>query len=64
MANLHLVLYDGDRQIDSWDVNQRWDATDVAEFTTEVGTDIYDYIRDLDVPEDDDESHPGQEDRL
>ena len=67
MANLHLVLYDGDRQIDSWDVDQRWDAIDVAQFTTEVGTGIYDYIRDLDVPEDeeeDGESHPGQEDRL
>jgi hypothetical protein len=66
MANLHLVLYDGDRQVDSWDVDPRWDAIDVAEFTTEVGTDVYDYIRDYE--EDDarhsDGRHPGQEDRL
>ena len=64
MANLHLVLYDGDRQIDSWDVDQRWDAMDVAEFTAEVGTDVYDYIRDLEVPEDDDESHPDPKNRI
>ena len=59
--SLHLVLYDGDRQVDSWDVDPRWDAIDVAEFTTQVGTDVYDYIRDY---EEKNEGHPGQEDRL
>ena len=58
---IRLVLYDGDRQVDSWDVDPRWDATDVAEFTIEVGTDVYDYIRDY---EEDYEGHPGQEDHL
>ena len=46
--SLHLVLHDGDRQVDSWDVDPCWDATDVAEFTIEVGTGVYDYIREED----------------
>ena len=58
---IQLVLYDGDRQVDSWDVDPRWEDTDVAVFTTMVGTDVYDYIRDY---EEENESYPGQEDRL
>ena len=55
--NLHLVLCDGDREVDSWNIDPHWDAIDVAEFTTEVGTVVYDYIRDyeeddLDLAED------------
>lgn len=49
MSNPHLVFYDGDRQIDSWDINPNWDAVDVAEFLNTLGRDIYDYIRDLEV---------------
>ena len=51
MPNPHLVLHDGDRQIDSWDIDPNWDALDVAEFLDSLGTVVYDYIRDLEVPD-------------
>jgi hypothetical protein len=51
MSNLHLIFFDGDRQIDSWVINPTWDALDVAEFLNSLGADIYDYIRDLEVPD-------------
>ena len=51
MPNPHLVVYDGDRQIDAWDIDPNWDALDVAEFLNTLGSDIYDYIRDLEVPD-------------
>jgi hypothetical protein len=51
MSNPHLVLYDGDRQIDSWEIDPTWDALNVAEFLNSLGTDIYEYIRDLEVPD-------------
>jgi hypothetical protein len=59
MSNPHLVLYDGDRQIDSWDINPTWDALDVAEFLNSLGTDICEDIRDLEVP---DENLEGEDD--
>ena len=51
MPELRLVLHDGDRQIDSWDIDPTWDTLDVAEFLNSLGSDIYDYIRDLEVPD-------------
>ncbi len=51
MSNLRLILYKGDCQIKSWDINPNWDALDVAEFLNSLGTDIYDYILDLEVPD-------------
>ena len=33
MPDIHLVLYNDNRQIDSWDINPKWDALEVAEFT-------------------------------
>ena len=46
MSNLHLILYNDDRQIDSWEIDPNWDALDVAEFLNSLGTDIYELIRD------------------
>jgi hypothetical protein len=46
MSNLHLILYDGEREIHSWDIDPTWDALDVAEFLNTLGTDIYELIRD------------------
>jgi hypothetical protein len=46
MSDIHPVLYDGDRQIDSWEINPNWDALDVAEFLNSLGTNIYEMIRD------------------
>jgi hypothetical protein len=60
MSNLHLIFFDGDRQIDSWVINPTWDALDVAEFLNSLGADIYDYIRDLEVP---DENPEDEDDR-
>jgi hypothetical protein len=51
MSDIHLALYNGERQINSWDIDPNWDALDMAEFLNSLGTDIYDYIRDLEVPD-------------
>ena len=45
MSDIHLVLYNGERQIDSWDIDPNWDALDVAEFLIGLGTVIYELIR-------------------
>ena len=46
MSNLRLILYNGDRQIDTWCIDPTWDTLDVAEFLNSLGTDIYELIRD------------------
>jgi hypothetical protein len=46
VSNLHLILYNDDRQIDAWDIDPNWDALDVAEFLNSLGTKIYELIRD------------------
>jgi hypothetical protein len=51
MPEIRLVLYNEDRQIDAWDIDPTWDALEVAEFLNTLGSDIYDYIRDLEVPD-------------
>ena len=51
MSNLHLILYDGNHQIDTWHIESTWDALDVAEFLNSLGAVVYDYIRDLEVPD-------------
>jgi hypothetical protein len=46
MSDIHLILCDGDRQIDTWGIEPTWDALDVVEFLNSLGADIYELILD------------------